>query len=327
MINDKEFLGFDDGFFRPLFEKFIEYKRGKGEKVTHSTLVRFRKLNNTLNKYGTNTITSDMIEEILAPQPNQSEHERQYLVSSLRQFCAFISSLSIVTALVPEDYMRTVRSEFRPYIFSEEELLKVVKAADHLPPARRTKEHQLIYPVIVRILIGTGMRIGEVLSLKRKDVDISNGVILVTNGKNNVSRYIPVSPSLQLILQDYALHLDMNEKEKPFFSSSYSGEALTYSAMKYMIPKIFRMAGIKKNNGTTPNIHSLRHTFCTRSLSKMIGEGMDIYTAVPVLAAYVGHVNYADTEKYIHFTEQDYEHFISKEAFLGIVIPEVSDER
>lgn len=100
MINDKEFLGFDDGFFRPLFEKFIEYKRGKGEKVTHSTLVRFRKLNNTLNKYGTNTITSDMIEEILAPQPDQSEHERQYLVSSLRQFCAFISSLSIVTALV-----------------------------------------------------------------------------------------------------------------------------------------------------------------------------------------------------------------------------------
>ena len=58
----------------------------------------------------------------------------------------------------------------------------------------------------------------------------------------------------------------------------------------------------------------------------MLNEGMDLYTAVPILAAYVGHVNYADTEKYIHFTEQDYENFISKESFLGMIIPEVLDE-
>ena len=326
MINDKEFLRFEDGFFKPYFEKFIEYKRGKGEKVAHSTLIRFGRLNNALNKYDTDEITSDMIGELLAPHPGQSEHERQYLVSSLRQFCAFISTLNIAAALVPERYMQTARSGFRPYIFSEEELSKVADAADHLPSARRTNNHQLIYPVIIRILIGTGMRIGEVLSLKRKDVDVENGIILVVNGKNNVSRYIPAAPSLRLILQKYAGNLDMEEKERPFFSSPYSGEALTYSAMKYMIPKIFRMAGVKRNDGTTPNIHCLRHTFCTRSLSKMLDEGMDIYTAVPILAAYVGHVNYADTEKYIHFTEQDHESFIAKEAFLGMVIPEVPDE-
>ena len=96
--------------------------------------------------------------------------------------------------------------------------------------------------------------------------------------------------------------------------------------MKYMFSKIFRAADTKKSNGKLPNIHSLRHTFCTRSLSKMLDEGMNIYTAVPILAAYVGHVNYADTEKYIHFTEQDHADFILKEAFLGTLIPEVSNE-
>ena len=266
-----------------------------------------------------------MIEELLAPHPNQSEHERQYLVSSLRQFCAFISTQNVTTAFVPEKYIQTARSEFRPHIFSEDEISKILYVADHLPSARRTNNHQLIYPVIIRILIGTGMRIGEVLSLKREDVDVENGIIQVTKGKNNISRYIPVDPSLQLILREYSTHLDMKEGEKPFFTSSYSDEALTYSAMKYMIPKIFRMADIKNTDGSTPNIHSLRHTFCTRSLSKMLNEGMDLYTAVPILAAYVGHVNYADTEKYIHFTEQDYENFISKESFLGIIIPVVLD--
>ena len=42
MINDKEFLKFEEGFFKPYFEKFIEFKRGKGEKVASSTLIRFR---------------------------------------------------------------------------------------------------------------------------------------------------------------------------------------------------------------------------------------------------------------------------------------------
>ena len=37
------------------------------------------------------------------------------------------------------------------------------------------------------MLIGTGMRIGEVLALKRGDVDPINGVVKVINGKSGVS--------------------------------------------------------------------------------------------------------------------------------------------
>ena len=53
---------------------------------------------------------------------------------------------------------------------------------------------------------------------------------------------------------------------------------------------------------------------------------MDVYTAIPILAAYVGHVNYVDTEKYIHFTEQEHADFIKKEAYLGNLFPEVDNE-
>ncbi len=91
--------------------------------------------------------------------------------------------------------------------------------ADSLSPARRSTAHQQIYPVLVRILIGTGMRIGEVLALTRGDVDPINGVIKVINGKNGVSRYIPVSDSLKKILCDYSDTIDMSDEEKPFFIS------------------------------------------------------------------------------------------------------------
>ena len=326
MINDKEFLKFEEGFFKPYFAKFIEFKRGKGEKVAQSTMIRLRKLNNSLNCYNVSHISEQMVEELLAPRGGLSESERQYMTSSLRQFCSFLTLLGIDAAIVPPKYMRAARSEFRPYIFSDNELHRLASAADALPPARRSSVHQQVYPVLVRLLIGTGMRIGEVLALTRADVDPSNGVINVINGKNGVSRYIPVADSLKKILHDYAETIDMAEGNKPFFTSSYTGEHLTYSAMKYMFPKMFRAAGIYMADGKTPNIHSIRHTFCTRSLEKMLESGMDVYTAVPILAAYVGHVNYMDTEKYIHFTEQGHEDFVQKESSLGSLFPEVSNE-
>ena len=326
MINDKEFLKFEEGFFKPYFAKFIEFKRGKGEKVAQSTMIRLRKLNNSLNCYNVSYISEQMVEELLAPRDGLSESERQYMTSSLRQFCSFLTLLGIDAAIVPPKYMRAARSEFRPYIFSDNELHRLVNAADALPPARRSSVHQQVYPVLVRLLIGTGMRIGEVLALTRADVDPSNGVINVINGKNGVSRYIPVADSLKKILHDYAETIDMAEGNKPFFTSSYTGEHLTYSAMKYMFPKMFRAAGIYMADGKTPNIHPIRHTFCTRSLEKMLESGMDVYTAVPILAAYVGHVNYMDTEKYIHFTEQGHEDFVQKESSLGSLFPEVGNE-
>ena len=105
--------------------------------------------------------------------------------------------------------------------------------------------------------------------------------------------------------------------------SPYTGLAYSYSAIKYMFHKLCIVAAIYDQSGRTPNIHSLRHTFCTHSLEQMLASGMDIYRAVPILAAYVGHVNLADTERYIHFTEDRCHDFIRQESSLGNLIPEV----
>ena len=84
-----------------IYEKFIEFKRGKGEKVASSTLIRFRKMNNSLNQYQTNQISEKMIRELLAPRNGLSEIERQYMASNLRQFCSFLVLLGVNAAAVP----------------------------------------------------------------------------------------------------------------------------------------------------------------------------------------------------------------------------------
>jgi len=324
MVNDKEFQQYQDGVFKPYFEKYIEYKRGKGEKVAHSTLIRIRDLNNALNRYEKLEITASMIEEFLSPDPKISPHTRYERISQLRQFSDFLRALGIKSEPVSSRYTQAVCRRFRPYIFSQEELERLSHAADTLPAGRRSNNHVRVYPVIIRILIGTGMRISEVTSLKISDIDTDNGTICAINCKNNVSRFIPMSSSLSKIVSAYVISENRNSPEALLFVSPYTGLQYSYDAMKYMFHKLCVATEICDSSGKTPNIHSLRHTFCTRSLEQMLGSGMNFYTAVPILAAYVGHVNLIDTERYIHFTEGQYQDFIRQESSLGNLIPEVN---
>ena len=274
MVIDKEFLKFEKGLFRSYFEKYIEFKRGKGEKVARSTIIRLRMLNHDLNNYGVLKISEEMIEDLLSTEKNVSETTRQCRISDLRQFSEFLNIQGIESVSVDPKYSKRVQVKFRPYIFTEDELNRMVYCADHLPSGRRSNEHVKVYPVIIRILIGTGMRIGEVIALRISDIDTDNNVIKAVNCKNNVSRYIPMSDSLGEVLLTYINHHFFESIDSPLFISPYTQQAYSYDAMKYMFKQICINAGIYLSDGKTPNIHSVRHTFCTRSLSKMLSSGL-----------------------------------------------------
>lgn len=325
MINDKEFLQFEDGIYKPYFEKYISYKRGKGEKVSHSTLVRLKLLNESLNSTcSTLDIDSETVEMILQKKDSEQEFSRAMRVSDLRQFNAFLKFLGFNTYQIPKKYMKKVYVAFKPYIFSVVELLKIVYTADHLKPCKRSSNYLDVYPVLIRILIGTGMRISEVLSLRIKDIDIANRLFIVYQSKNNVSRYVPMSDSLYAVMFGYISKLKhKNDKDQYLFISPYTGTRYSYDAMKYMFKKVYTEAGILTQKGRLPRIHDIRHYFCTSSLNRMLDSGMDLYVAVPVLAAYVGHVNLIDTERYIHLTEHGYDEFMHREGSLKSLIPEV----
>jgi integrase len=320
MVADRDFQRFNDGVFKPYFEKFILYKRSKGEKVAPPALVRMKYLNDTLNAYGTLEVTREVADEVLAPKPDVSNWTRYNRVIYLRQFLNFLGLLGVRCCRLPTHYARTPNCQFKPYIFSNAEITQLVAATDNVRKWNDSRKRTEIYPTLIRLLIGTGMRIGEVLALKRYDVDCENGIIKVINGKNGVCRYIPVSGTLNTALRNY---MNTNFDNELLFPSPQTGRVYGRNTIASMFHKLCVSAGIYRADGTTPNIHSLRHTFCSKSLEQMLASGMDMYTAMPILAAYVGHVNYRDTERYIHFTENSSREFVEKEASLGRLIPEV----
>ena len=134
MKNDALHSVFEEGFFNPYFVQYIEYRRGKGEKVARGTVWRLRKLNGRLNSYGCSCISHEMVESLLAPHEGMSETLRFLMVSDLRQFSDFLREQGVEAAVVPKGFMKTPRSGFRPYIFSDGgEERSVIRAGGGLP--------------------------------------------------------------------------------------------------------------------------------------------------------------------------------------------------
>ena len=183
------------------------------------------------------------------------------------------------------------------------------------------------YPVIVRILAGTGMRISEIRNLTKDDVDTEKGIIIVRDGKAHVSRFVPVSVSLAAILRKYCTTPNPSDRGNGFlFPSSRTGNAIGLPVLENIFNRIFSKAGLGPKNGEKPVIHTFRHTFCTHALDRMLASGMHPDTAVPLLAAYVGHTDLRVTYRYLHLTDRVIEDFYASEAVLDDLIPDGKEE-
>lgn len=309
------------GPYSGYIELFIEYKKGKGEKGGNDLLSKCGTISRQLaGKRAASGLDERTVRSMLERLDGESDSSRARRVSITRQLCAFLNTLGIPCWQVPARYFTAPKSDFRPHIFSDGEIDALLSAADSLTPAvNGARGYVKVYPVLVRLLLSSGLRIGEALALDIGDFDADAGTIVVANSKNGVSRTVPLGVAMSARLAGYVR--DAERDAGPLFMSPRTGLAYSYDAVRHMFRKLYDDARIRTEAGRRPRIHDCRHWFCTRSLDKMLASGMSVYEAVPVLAAYVGHVNYADTEKYIHLTRAGHDAFVAAESQLGTIIP------
>ncbi|TXC81629.1 tyrosine-type recombinase/integrase [Luteibaculum oceani] len=142
--------------------------------------------------------------------------------------------------------------------------------------------------VILEMFFGTGIRLSELIEIKRINLDIGKGLVKVL-GKRNKERVIPLTMNLVNLLRDFLVLRDGNvSSEIPFLFVTKTG--------KKLYPKfVYRLVNNYLNQVTTitkKSPHVLRHTFATH----MLNQGADLNAIKEIL----GHASLAATQVYTH---------------------------
>lgn len=145
---------------------------------------------------------------------------------------------------------------------------------------------------ILETLFATGIRVSELCQLKKSQVDLTTGSILIL-GKGRKERIVQVvSKETRSLLQEYcALFSAAIEKEQFFFINRLS-RRISSQSIRYMVAKYVRMARIEKK--ITP--HTFRHTFATLLLEADVD--------IKYIQHFLGHSSIMTTQIYTHVNKQ-----------------------
>jgi len=148
------------------------------------------------------------------------------------------------------------------------------------------------------LLLHTGLRISEALSLKTQDVVIRDrsGYVKVRRGKGGTYREVPLNATARKALAEY-----LNNVSSEWLFPGRDGGPMTSRAAQKRLRELGRLAGVE----VTP--HQLRHTFC-----KMLVDAGESLDRVAMLA---GHANLNTTAVYTKPGRADLEAAVEKIAW------------
>ena len=202
---------------------------------------------------------------------------------------------------------------YTPYIFSEDQMQAIFEESNRLiRQSHRIDDPVMAIPCLIRLLYSTGLRITEAISIRNGDVHLDLDYIHVRESKNGSERLIPISDSLNQSLMQYIKYRNMlplkglQEKGHLFFVKLDGTEVSASCAYKWF-RKVYTNCGIPyQGDRFGPRLHDLRHTMAVHSLVKLINEGMDVYTALPLLSVCLGHKLLSSSEQYVRLAHSEF---------------------
>lgn len=297
----------------PQIEAFIQEKRACGYRYITET-AQLRRLDRFLceNECSDQRLSRTLVERWTTKQPHErpSTHKARLLMVS--QFALYLRRRGIQAHVPDSKLTSVVRLDFTPYIFTREQIRRLLETVDRLPFDPRAPERHLVMPELFRLLYGCGLRAGEVLRLCIADVDFDGGVLTIRQGKFRKDRFVPMAPSLTERLRQYASVMKLCSPESVVFPNP-SGGNYSLKTLYLLFRRLLRQCSIPHGGrGQGPRLHDLRHTFAVHCLERWYRQGEDLNARLPLLVAYLGHQSLRGTQRYLRLTPEVFPDIIAR---------------
>lgn len=295
------------------FLEYIELERGHSQLTIRNYDSYLNKFAEFAEEHGVGSV--DKIDLELIKKWRLELHRRglgvktlNYYMIALRSFLKYLSKIDVKT-LVPEKIELADTPERQINFLEKEELerlLEAYKGKDALEIRNRT---------ILEVLFSTGMRVSELVSLNRTEINLDRGELSIS-GKGGKRRVVFLSESAIDWLDRYLkMRFDDNEalftkvqstgdnshqiaedekeeKSRPRASGREKTDRLTVRQVQRIVRDAAKRAGIVKQ--VTP--HVLRHSFAT----DILRSGADLRSVQSLL----GHQSVTTTQVYTHITDK-----------------------
>jgi integrase/recombinase XerD len=201
--------------------------------------------------------------------------------------------------LPPANYFGWVKTRRMPYIYSSNEIGRLLEAAGRLRPRGAMRAET--YTTLIALLASTGLRVSEALGLKF--ADITDDGLLIRETKFRKTRLVPLHDTAAAGLRHYLIRRrQLGAGDDHVFVGGH-GRRLPYSAVHCTFKTLLKAADLWPAPGShRPRLHDMRHAFAVRALqTSPVGRSRTGQHMV-ALATYLGHVNIYATYWYLEAT-------------------------
>lgn len=271
-----------------------------------------------------NILTKEIVKSWLKRKANESLNNLSKRASIIRCFGKYMYRFNTKNYILPCKLYPT-KEKYYPHIYTKDEIKKLFYVIDNIKATSSKDYKPDTMPVIYRLLLFTGMRINEILSLKIKDINYNENTLIVKNAKNHKDRLIIISDKLCNKLKEYNdKHNNFVDKDEYFFRNSFNRKITTDSFYEHF-RKYLWQANIH-HTGHGPRVHDFRHTFTVNCIHKWLIEGKDLKVFLPYLQTYLGHGTIEATYYYYNMTLGIYPYLENKSTNINDIIPVLEEE-
>src|ERR1019366_584622 len=217
-------------------------------------------------------------------------------LTCIRGFARYWSAFNPQTQIPPYNLLPYRPSRACPYLYTDKQVGQLLKAAQQMGGLPGST-----YYCLLGLLSVTGLRMGEVLNLKTKDVDLDRAVLVIVGAKFGKTRLVPIHASTQKALTKYVRERDRAFGESlSYFFVSRRGHRLDGGQVRRTFYRLSRKIGIRGPTASHgPRLHDFRHRFAAETLLRWYRSGQDVERRLPVLSTYLGHGHVSDTYWYL----------------------------
>jgi site-specific recombinase XerD len=304
-----------ESFLAPQINKFIAYRQhlGYSLKPTRSHLLRFdRHVKDQKIKPG--ILQPSFFLEFRANLKIEPRSVNGH-ISSIRTFFNFMVRTDYYRENPLKDIPPVPVYSFAPFIFSPEQTDQLIGAVcKRIRKEPRYYLKDLAEYVAILLIARCGLRINEPVRLQLHHYRCRERTIYIEKTKFDKDRLIPVPGSVAVELDNSLSVRDafMTEDQNPYLLAGNRQKGLTDTRLRFIFHRAVNDIDIdcpRKIIGQTvfgsPVPHSLRHSFAINTLKRIKERGDCPQHALPVLAAYMGHLSYQHTATYLKFIDAD----------------------